>query len=197
MKIVFAIVVVALAIAGCATTQVTKVEPGERLVGERLEIKVEGPWNHINTPLLAPAQAWTMEGFPIDQLLIYSGIKDGEAVHPSASGSAKSFNFRSTMQADEIVAMFEGALTRDGSTFKLAKLEPSSFGGAKGLRFEYAIVRKFDNVQLSGVGYAAVSNGELFAMLYNAPRLEFFSRQQGRVEQIARTAKLRPKPSGS
>ena len=92
--------------------------------------------------------------------------------------------------------VFEGALTRDGSTFKLAKLEPSAFGGAKGLRFEYAVVRKIDNLQLSGVGFASVSDGELFAMLYSAPRLGFFARHQQRVEDIAKTAKVRAKPSG-
>src|SRR4051794_3029338 len=135
MKILLAMILVA-GIAGCATTQITKVESGEQLIGDRLQIKVDGPWNHLDTTLLAPAQAWTMEGLPIDQLLIYSGVKDGEAIHPIARGSsAKSFNFRSNMQPDEILAMFEGALTRDGSTFKLAKLEPAAFGGAKGLRF--------------------------------------------------------------
>jgi len=190
-------VILAVGVAGCATRQMAKVEPGERLVGERLEIKVDGPWNQLDATVLAPAQAWTMEGLPIDQLLIYSGVKDGEAIHPVARGSsAKSFNFRSNMQPDEIVTMFEGALTRDGSTFKLAKLEPSAFGGAKGLRFEYAVIRKIDNVQLSGVGFATVSDGELFAMLYSAPRLGFFARHQQRVEEIAKTAKVRAKPSG-
>jgi hypothetical protein len=197
MKILAPLIVV-LGLAGCATTtRVSKVESGQQLVGERLEVKVEGPWNHINTPLLAPAQAWTMEGFPIDQLLIYSGVKDGEAIHPIASGTGgKTFNFRSNMQPDEIVTMFEGSLTRGGSSFKLVKLEPWSFGGTKGLRFEYAVVRKIDNVPLSGVGFACVSEGELFAMLYSAPRLGFFPRHEPRVEEIAKSAKVRAKPAG-
>jgi hypothetical protein len=94
------------------------------------------------------------------------------------------------MQPDEIVAMFEGMLTRDGSSFKLVKLEPASFG-EKGFRFEYQLIRKVDNVQLSGIGYGSVSKGELFAIVYLAPRLTFFSRHQGRVEQIARDARLK------
>ena len=80
------------------------------------------------------------------------------------------------MQPDEIVAMFEGALTRDGSQFKLNKLEPASFGGEKGFRFEYAIDAQGQQRQLSGVGYSVVSKGELFALLYHAPRLAFFPR---------------------
>jgi hypothetical protein len=176
-------------LAGCAS--VAKVESGPRTIGERMTVNLDGAWNHVTAPNMGPAQTWTMEGLPIDQLLIYSGMKDGQVMHAEAGGSGrKSFAFRSTMQPDEIVAMFEGMLTRDGSSFKLVKLEPASFG-EKGFRFDYQLIRKVDNVQLSGIGYGSVSKGELFAIIYLAPRLTFFSRHQGRVEQIARDARLK------
>jgi hypothetical protein len=94
------------------------------------------------------------------------------------------------MQPHEIVSMFEGMLTRDGSTFKLTKLEPSPFGGLKGFRFEYILIRKMDNVVLLGVGWGAVSKGELFALLYTAPRLGFYARHAPQVEKIALSAKV-------
>jgi hypothetical protein len=179
-----------LVVAGCAS--VAKVESGEKTIGERMVINLEGAWNHISGPGIGPAQTWTMEGLPVDQLLIYSGVKDGEVVHQAdSSGKRKNFSFKSDMQPDAIVTMFEGMLTRDGSVFKLVKLEPSNFGGHKGFRFEYAVIRKVDNVQLSGVGYGAVSKGELFALLYAAPRLGFFARHQDKVEQMARSAKVK------
>ena len=176
-------------LAACAS--VTKVDSGPHTIGERLVITIDGAWNQVNAPNMGPAQTWTMEGLPIDQLILYSGIKDGQVVHAEGgnSGARKSFAFRSSMQPDEIVAMFEGMLTRDGSTFKLAKLEPSTFGG-KGFRFEYSLIRKVDNVELLGVGYGSVSKGQLFALLYFAPRLTFFPRQRQRVEEIARSARL-------
>ena len=180
----------ALALAGCVA--MAKVETGDRTIGNRLTVKLEGAWNHLEAPGLGPAQTWTMEGLPIDQLLLYSGIKDGELVHArEGGGKRKDFAFRSNMQPDEIVAMFEGMLTRDGSSFKLVKLEPSSLGGLKGFRFEYALTRKVDNVVLSGVGYGAVSKGELFAILYMAPRLGFFARHAPQVERIARSALIK------
>ena len=183
------IVLVLAALAGCATVS-TKVETGDTVVGERLQVTIDGSWNHITLPNAGPAQIWTMEGLPVDQLRIYSGVKDGEVIHDTRNSNLKSFSFRSNMQPDEIVSMFEGMLTRDGSTFSLVKLEPASFGGGKGMRFEYAMITKEDNLPLSGVGFATVHNGELFAMLYQAPRLAFFARHQARVEQIARSAKI-------
>jgi hypothetical protein len=179
-----------LVVAGCAS--VTKMESGTQALGDRLVLTLEGAWNHVNAPGLGPAQVWTMEGLPLDRLLIYPGIKDGEAIHASGGGAKrKDLVFRSGMQADQVVALFEGMLTGDGSSFKLVKLEPAAFGGEKGYRFEYALVRRGDGVQLSGVGYAAVSKGELFALVYQAPRMTFFARHKDRVESIARSARVK------
>jgi hypothetical protein len=188
MRIVIALL--AAALAGCAS--VAKMESGEQTVGGRLVVHLDGAWNHVNVPGIGPALTWTMEGLPVDQLRIYPGVKDGEPVHqPDNSGNRKNFSFRSSMQPEDIVAMFEGMMTRDGSVFKLNKLEPMSFGGQKGFRFEFALTRKVDSVELSGVGFGAVANGELYAMLYAAPQLGFFARHQRSVEQMARSAKLK------
>ena len=184
-----AAVLLALAVAGCAS--VAKVDSGPRTVGERLTVTLEGPWNRISAPGLGPAETWTMEGLPVDQLLIYAGLKDGQAIHAedrAASARQKSFYFRAAMQPDAIAALFEGMLTRDGSRYTLVKLEPATFGGVKGFRFEYSLTRKIDNVQLSGIGYGGVSKGELFAIVYMAPRLAFFPRHVAKVEQIGRSA---------
>jgi len=177
-------------LAGCVS--VVKVDSGEQALGERLLVSLDGPWNRVDAPGMGPAQVWTMEGLPVDQLLVYSGIKNDQVIHATTTGAnRKNFAFRSGMQPDEIVAMFEGMLTRDGSTFKLVKLAPADFGGAKGFRFEYALTRKVDNVQLSGLGFGTVSGGELFALLYQAPRLAFFPRHQPQVEKMARSARIK------
>ena len=180
-----------LALTGCVS--VTKVETGERTVGERLALSLTGTWNHVNAPNIGPAQTWTMEGLPVDQLLVYSGLKNDEAIHATMAGEAgkKTFYFKSGMEPHEIAGLFEGMLTRDGSSYKLVKLEPMPFGGQQGFRFEYALTRKLDNVQLSGVGYGTVSRGELFALVYHAPRLAFFARHAPTVEQIARSARVK------
>jgi hypothetical protein len=183
-----------LALAGCAST--VKVQSGEQVIGERLVFNLEGPWNQVNLPGQGPAKVWTMEGLPIDQLLVYSGLKDGEAVGnvPSqgdAAAARKKLEFHAAMRPDEIVALFEGMLSRDGSTFALTKLEPVAFGGGKGFRFDYSLTRKVDSVQLSGMGFGVVDKGQLFAIVYLAPRLTFFPRHKPRVEQMAQSAHLK------
>jgi hypothetical protein len=190
VKIILIALILLLA-GGCVS--IARIETGEKTIGERLIVTIDSDWNHINAPNLGPAQIWTMEGIPVDELQLYSGIKNGEALHPRVTGKSeqKTFAFRSGMQPDEIAALFEGMLTRDGSRFKLNKLEPAPFGGLKGFRFEYSLTRKIDNVQLSGIGYAAVSRGELFAIVYMAPQLAFFARHVARVEQLGRNARIK------
>ncbi len=178
------------ALSGCVS--VAKVETGQRSVGDRMTVKLEGAWNHINAPGLGPAEFWTMEGLPVDQLALYSGIKDGQAIHAAQGGSnAKTFSFRSSMQPDEIAGMFEGMLTRDGSRFKLEKIEPAMFGGLKGFRFDYTLIRRRDHVQLSGFTYGVVSKGELFAIVFMAPRLHFYPLYSPRADQISRSALIK------
>ncbi len=184
-----AVILCATILAGCVS--MAKVDSGSHGLGERLTVTIEGPWNHLTAPDLGPAQTWTMEGLPLDQLLLYTGIKDGALVHSKSYGKIRNFAFRATMQPDEIVTMFEGMLTRDGSTFTLTKLEPAIFGGLKGFHFEYNMIRKMDNVILTGVGWGTVSKGELFAMIYMAPRLGFFAQHSAQVEKIALSARIK------
>ena len=178
-------------LAGCVS--IAKVERGDRAIGARMVISIEGPWNHVNAPGIGPAETWTMEGLPVDRLLLYSGIKDGESIYATGqeSSSVKRFSFRANMQPDEIVSLFEGMLTRDGSRFKLSGLAPFDFAGQKGFRFDYALTRKVDNVRLLGRGYGTVSRGELFAIVYMAPQLAFFARHKDRVEHMASAVRLK------
>lgn len=187
------LLLVTLVVLLSACASIKKVEPGNHTVGERMSVNIEGAWNHLDFPGIKPAEVWTMEGVTVDEFLIYSGIKDGQAMHPDnqASGQKKNFVFRSGMQVEEVVSMFEGVLTRDGSNFKLTKLEPYPFGGRKGYRFEFERIRKVDNVQQRGIGFGAVDKGELFALIYQAPRLTFFPRHKDRVEAIARSVVIK------
>lgn len=178
--------VLALALAGCAS--VKKIEPGSRTLGERFTVNIQGNWNHLDFPGIKPAQVWTMEGVTVDELMLYSGIRDGQAMQSGGGAQKKELVFRSAMQIEEVVSLFEGVLTQDGSTFKLLRLDPYAFAGRKGYRFEYERIRKYDNVHQQGIGFGTIDRGELFALVYHAPRQTFFPRHKARVEAIAASA---------
>jgi hypothetical protein len=181
----------ALALAGCAA--VSKVNTGETLVKNRLSVTVDTAWNQFERGMGDNTPTWTVEGITVDALQFYVGIKDGEliAATPNNGKGVLPLKFRSDMQPADIVALYQGLFTRDGSSFTLDKLEPAEFVATRGFRFEYSLTRKVDDVRLRGVAYAAVRNGELFVINYSAPRLAFFPKYAAQVEALARTAKVK------
>lgn len=180
-----------LALAGCAT--ITKVERGEVVVAERLVVHLDGPWNQFEGGAAGGAPTWTVEGFTVDRLQFYVGIKDGAVIAQAPRGDKEQrpLTFRASMEPHEVVALYQNLLTADGSTFTLDRLEPAEFLGGKGFRFHFSMVRKVDEVRLSGIAYGAVRGNELFVIMYSAPRLAFFPRYQSQIEAMARSARLR------
>ena len=178
-----------LMLSACIST--AKMDPGPHHVGEKLSISLPNAWNQVNAPNLngPHAETWTLEGLPVDHLTIYSGLKDGEAISPDFN-SKKKFIFKPELQAEQIVALFEGSLTQDGSTFKLRKLEPSMFGGAKSIHFEFSVIRKIDNVDIWGSADIAVVNKQMYAIVYQAPKLTFYPRYISSVQEIVKSAKI-------
>lgn len=193
LKIKFVILVFVALMAGCAVVE--KVERGgTATIGDRLSVPTDAAWNQLrgNFSGTNSAAVWTTEGLFIDQLNFYTGLKDGDALAASAPGSnQRPLNFRASMQGHEIAALFEAMYTRDGSRYQLDKLEPVSFLGQSGWRARFTLVRKFDDVKLTGSVWATVRDGQLYAITFVAPALAFYPRLAPMAEQVASAARFK------
>ena len=186
-----AALVAALVLAGCA--QVTKVASGETVLRNRLSVTVTTPWNQFERGMGDNTPVWTIDGITVDALQFYVGLKDGELIAPTPSEpkGVLPLAFKAAMQPADVVALYQGLWTRDGSRFTLDKLEPAEVAGTPGFRFEYQLTRKLDDVHLRGVAWGTVRSGELFLINYSAPRLGFFPRGIGSVEALVKTARVK------
>jgi hypothetical protein len=191
MKRLLSILVLAALLGGCAA--VSKVGPGDTVVGDRLAVPTDTAWNQLGGQFsgTTATAVWTAEGLTIDQLRFFVGVKDGDALAPNNGKEQRPLNFKAAMQGHEIASLFEALHTRDGSSYTLDKLEGTTFLGQRGWRVQYTSVRKFDDVKLSGVVWAAVRDGQLYAMSFSAPALAFYPRLAPRVEKIAADARLK------
>ncbi len=196
MKLRLLVAALALAVlAGC--TSITKVGPGQVTVKD-MTLTLEGPWNKFESSALVLFQApgateiWTREGFTLDVLAFYVGIGDGETIGQSLPRTTKKMPvFRLKMAPHEIVEAFETVVTQDGSSLKVAKIEPARFAGGDGFRFEYELKRKGDSLLFNGVGFATVANKKLYLMAYSAPRSHFFPKLVPGLEAAARSATIK------
>jgi hypothetical protein len=182
----------AVLLAGCAA--VVKVE-GDQVVKDRMSVRLPDAWNRIaNTS--EPYELWTQDGVTLDQLRMWAGIKPGQQLMrtpPGAAGQkdARVPTFVANMSPDQLVSLFEQMYSADGSRVKITRVEPGQFAGEKGVRFEFAVTKKGNDLLLKGVGWAAVRNNELFAATFTAPELAFFKRQLPKVEGVVASARIK------
>ena len=169
------------------------------MVNNRLSVRLPDAWNKVSPPGgREPFEMWTQEGVTLDQLRFWSAIKTQQAlvtmpVRPYVAGAKapRIPTFTSDMQPDQLVALFEGVYSIDGSLVQMTRIEPDMFAGERGVRFEFDVIRKSDNVQLNGVGWVAVRNGELFAATFVAPRLSFFARLAPKAKGVIQSARIK------
>jgi hypothetical protein len=191
-------VLVLLAAFLTACTSIVKVE-GDQVVNNRMTVKVTEAWNKVS---LAgdqqPYDMWTQEGITLDHLRMWAAIKSGQPMMtaprssvPAGRTAPRVPTFVSGMAADQLINLFEVMYSADGSIVKMTRIEPGQFAGEKGLRFEFSVARKRDDVQLLGVGWVVVRNQELFAATFVAPKLAFFPRLMPMAEAVVKTARVK------
>jgi hypothetical protein len=186
----------ALALGACTT--IAKVE-GEQVVNGKLLVNVSDAWNKVTDPWEGePYDVWTQEGIPLDHLRLWGGVRPGEALvakplilfRAPGEKDPRYPTFTAGLAPDRLVALFETLYANEGAV-QVTRAEPTVFAGRNGVRFEFTLARRADDVMLQGVGWAAVHRDELFAATFAAPRLTFFPKLLPMAEAVVRTARIR------
>jgi hypothetical protein len=169
------------------------VQPTEVSLSAHFSVKGDPTWNQLDQGDKAGHEArWTANGGALDVVRFYTEIGPGEALDKVEGQVEKQAAiFRPTMQAEEIVDLYEALATRDGSAFKRDRLAPCAFAGGDGFRFEFTQTRKGDQVILKGLGFGTVRHDVLYLMVFQAPRLHYFTELRPKVEALAQSARIR------
>jgi hypothetical protein len=65
---------------------------------------VDGAWNQYAIGLTRKSEVWTLDGLPLDRLVFFVGIADGEALAELAQRKDRQIpKFRASIQAHEVV----------------------------------------------------------------------------------------------
>jgi hypothetical protein len=201
------ILLVALALAACST--VSRME-GEQVINDRLAVHVTSAWTKVSDPWdVDPYDTWTQEGIPLDHLRFWGGVRPGQplmtkpAVFTRAADARERRvpTFRPGLAPEKLVSLFEELYATAG-TVTITKVEPAVFAGQKGVRFEFTLARRADDLDMLGVGWLAVRpddtwGEELFAATFVAPRLSFFQRLLPMAESVVNSARVRAAPAKS
>lgn len=190
------LLLLAMVLAACTT--IAKVD-GEQLVNDKLLVRVPQAWNKIQDPWSdEPYDTWTQEGMPLDHLRFWGGVRSGEPLMAKPKvflvrddqKDPRVPTFRTGMAPDKLVSLFEELYATAG-TVRLTRVEPALFAGQKGVRFEFTLARRWDDLHMKGVGWVTVKDDQLYAATFLAPRMSFYDRLLPLAEAIVQTARIK------
>ncbi|MCW0234591.1 MAG: hypothetical protein OJJ21_13405 [Ferrovibrio sp.] len=153
-------------------------------------------WNKANklrVESAAPLAYWTADGPALNYILFVGGVKDGGYVlrQMGTTETVNNLVFRNGMSATEIVELWEASMTKMNTTSiaKGSNIQPADFGGTAGFKFDFQYVAK-DEVDRSGVGYAAVKDGKLYLIFFSGTKLHHFPMRRASALRIMESAKI-------
>lgn len=196
-----ALLLLAALLAACSS--MTRMD-GEQVINGKLAVDVPQAWNRMTDRWVEdPYVTWTQEGLPLDHLRFWGGVRPGQTLmvkHPMYSREADAKEprvptFRQGLTPDKLVALFEELYATAG-TVTVTRVDPALFAGQKGVRFEFTLARRRDDVAMQGVGWIAVKadpvvGEELYAATFVAPRLSFYQRLLPMAEAVVKTARIK------
>jgi hypothetical protein len=196
-----AALLLAASLAGC--TSVARME-GDQLINEKLLVHVSAAWNQVSDRWEGdPYDTWTREGVPLDHLRLWGGVRPGQPLMTKPMVFLRNADqkaprvptFRSGLSPEKLVSLFEELYATAG-TVAITRVEPTLFAGRKGVRFEFTLLRRSDDLAMQGVGWVAVRpdpvyGEELYAATFVAPQLAFFARLLPAAEAVVKTARIK------
>jgi hypothetical protein len=188
------LVAIATLLVAAACAPFSLVPPAPTSVAN-FQVEADIPWNKVNQLRVessAPLAYWTADGPNLNAILFIGGVKSGASVLKVTGDTNKeTLVFNDKMTPSEIVELWEAVITKINQTTiaKGSNIQPAQFGGTNGFRFDFQYVTK-DEVDRSGIGYAAVKDGKLYLMFYSGTKLHHYQLRLANARKLMDTARI-------
>lgn len=149
-------------------------------------------WNRLSGKIGKRTETWTLDGEQLNDVTFFGGIDAGEPLVKERSKKRDPLpKFTSSTLLIEVPELLEGTYRtyKDLAAFELLTIEPGTFLGADGVRFTYEYT-DFDRLTRKGEARAAIIDGKLYMVTFDAPRLHYFDRTIDDFRALADTARL-------
>lgn len=157
-----------------------------------LSVTPASEWNKLGARPGRNSESWTLDGDGLNDLTFYGGINTNTTLFREVSKKTKPLpRFSSTMLLTDVPALLENSyrIALDTPLMTIDSIEPITFAGSKGVRFTYSFTQQ-DNVKRKGEATAAIVNGRLFMISFEAPTILYFDRDISRYRALVATARI-------
>lgn len=170
-----------LLVAGCGGNRLQRA--GSAAVFD-LQLETQLDWARIRAPR---QEQWTIDGAPLNQLMILSRIKPRE--HVFLRAKERSWRpdgpwFRAGMRPDEVRdIVLDGLRVAGWANVEGLNLRPVRWGGTPGLRFDLALDNP-NGLVYRGMATAAERDGRLTLLVWLAPAEHYYGRDAEAVGRM-------------
>lgn len=133
-------------------------------------------WNRLSGNIGKRTETWTLDGGQLNDVTFFGGIRAGDPLVKERSKKRDPLpKFTSTTLLIEVPELLEGTYRtyKDIASFEQGTAEPVEFLGHQGIHFSYEYTDQ-DQLTRKGEARAAIIDGELFMITFDAPRLHYF-----------------------
>jgi hypothetical protein len=180
-------------LTGCAAYGLVK--PERQTVGGVISVQPGIAWNKVATQnLQGKIEVWTLDGPPLNTLMFFTGVPDGEplfTVRGQAAKQEKPPVFRATMNPLEVQELLEATVARTFQTtiVEAHDLKPTSLASGRAFRFETRMVGR-DEVERDGVFVGTIRNQKLYGAWFQGAKLHYFARYLPEFDNLVASAQL-------
>ena len=135
-------------------------------------------WNRLDGRIGKRTETWTLDGEQLNNVTFFGGIEPGSPLIKERDRKNKPLpDFNRQTLLPEIPELLERTYRadRDIGRFSVLSVAPARFLAQDGVEFAYSYVDA-DNLTRLGLARAVIVQGDLFMMLYEAPRLHYYER---------------------
>lgn len=179
-KMAHGLIVAALCLFASAVPAHKLHEKGVRVTvaDSRLSVIPSRDWNQLGTRIGKNTETWTLDGAQLNDVTFYGGIAAGMPLVKERSKKRDPLpKFTTETLLVEIPELLERTYrsSKGIGTFALASTEPVMFLGHAGVRFTYEYTDD-DELTRRGEAKAAIVDGKLYMISFDAPRLNYFGK---------------------
>jgi hypothetical protein len=157
-----------------------------------LEVTPSIDWNRLSGRIGKRTERWTLDGPQLNEVTFFGGVRDGEPLVKERSKKRDPLpKFTSSTLLVEVPELLEGTYRthKKFARYETKKVEPTTFLGNEAVYFEFEFADD-DGLTRKGEATATIIEGELYMVVFEAPRLHYFGKTIELFRALVSTAQL-------
>lgn len=172
------------------------ITPGlqEKIAKGAFSASAQSTWNRLDQKEGKYQEIWTIDGEQLNQIMFFGGVPVGEPLLKERNKKLDPLpKVAGNMLLPDIPILLERTYRTHYATtsMEIGLQEPATFAGMEGIHFEYRFTPIDDEVERKGEAFAALKDGKLYLVAFEAPVLHYFDKSVGEFKAIMKTLKLR------